>query len=83
MKVDWDELKRLDTLRKESMEGAGIRRANKIIAADVAFLKLLDASFPAILAEREAVMRGEFICKSCGIRKDSDAIKAGKLDPQF
>lgn len=57
MKVDWDELKRLDVLRNEDMRGVGLNRANEIMEAKLAFLKLLEASFPAILAEREAAQR--------------------------
>lgn len=41
---------------------------------------MLMRAFPAIVAKLEALERGEFICKSCGHRKDADA---SKIDPPF
>lgn len=65
---DMEELKRLYEFRDQAyMDGVAWRDA-------------IAAAFPAILAKLEALERGEFICKSCGHRKDADA---SKIDPPF
>ena len=66
--IDLEELKRLYEFRDQAyMDGVAWRDA-------------IAAAFPAIVAKLEALERGEFICKSCGHRKDADA---SKIDPPF
>lgn len=61
---------------------SGDRSLTEVERADAQrrFVKLAIKNFPAIVAKLEALERGEFICKSCGHRKDADA---SKIDPPF
>jgi hypothetical protein len=50
------------------MEANGIRCACS--DEPIALCRELEAELEAMKAENERLMRGEFICRECGIRKD-------------